>query len=663
MAEIEKLLVKVSADLTDLKAELDKATLLAQNAGKGMATGANKGAVAFLTAERSVNGLKAALGSLAVAGLAQATRQALGTTAGIKDLAIQTGLSTEAVQELRYAFSQLGIEQATGEGALRKFTVELGRARAEGGEAAKSFRQIGLDPDRFANAEQALNQTIDALRAIEDPTIRAARAFDLFGREAGVKMVQLIEKGSAGLDRLRAAAREAGAVLSDDVVPGAAAANDKLAALDQVLTAQVTAALVALAPALTTIVGLMASLAKATRETGEGLGILFGKLMAGSIEPFEDKIDDARESVERLKAAIAKGTPDALNMVGVTSIEGATKALKDQEAELQRLIKAREDLSRMVHAPEAPPAIPKAPPISDEVLKKQRDLMRAISAETAQSGQALARQTIESFGRIGDGLNTSYQQALAYTTNFYATEASLERQRHEQQLEDFQKQADDLRLSKEQRDRLLEQMESTHQGNMVLIEREGQEAARQLRERQLDDTLYRYEAAIGMQQDLARQLQNFEKLTGEQRYDTAVGLAEGLLGSLGKTSRKSFELSKKVALAEAVVNTYRAAAMALGSSANIYVGLAKAAVALAFGFAQVRAIQATQYGGSGPGGGVGGARTVGGQIDEQNGGRGSGPSVRTLEVRGINPNDLFTGRQIIDIINAAIADGGTIKVT
>lgn len=139
----------------------------------------------------------------------------------------------------------------------------------------------------------------------------------------------------------------------------------------------------------------------------------------------------------------------------------------------------------------------------------------------------------------------------------------------------------------------------------------------------------------------------------------------GNLSTLMNTeSRKMFEIGKAAALAQAVVDGYAAITGAYKVGASIggpAVGAAFGAAAAAATFTQIQAIRNASFG-SGGAGSAGAAGSVTGGINAQGQAvTGQGGGGQTLTVQGLDPNQLFTGRQLIDLINQARKDGAVLQ--
>lgn len=641
--ELERLLVKIDGDISGLRTQLTAAVAVTGKAGTQMEKSFGSMNRAITQATAALRVLSPLLGIATVAGLSKATKESLAFASSIKDTAAAADLGTEALQELRFVGTQFGLETAVTDKALEKMTVNLGRARAEGGEAAKVFRQIGYDISQVASGDEAFLRIVELLGKIEDPAVRAARAFEIFGKEAGPKFRQLVDAGAERIRVLRQAARDLGAVIDDDIVQNTASANDQLAKMNMILDAQLTQTLANLAPALIAIAGVMASLAKATREAGEGIGILLGKMMVGSDVPFEQDLIDAqkeasglRETIERLLDIVEQDPTKGVKYGPILdSLDAKLQVVEARILELQRL----QGEYFAMKPPAAAQAEEKAPIVAPpEVLQKQRALLRQLGVEVAEAAKDMSGRVVANFLDMDSGIQVSLQQALDYSRNYFADEAAIENARHEQQLEEFQKQADELMLSAEDRTQGLQLIESAHQARMLEITAEG-EAARRVIE----------DAAM------------------QQRLQVAKSMLGNLATLMSSHSRKAFEVGKTAAIAETLISTYEAAQHAFKWGTKIggpYLGAAFAATAVIAGLARVQAIKSTSFGSRSVAVGVGGggSLSVGSEAGGQTGGQGRGNRVIVMLPPGMNWYNQDFLRDFAERLSEAAGDGSEIEV-
>lgn len=172
------------------------------------------------------------------------------------------------------------------------------------------------------------------------------------------------------------------------------------------------------------------------------------------------------------------------------------------------------------------------------------------------------------------------------------------------------------------------------------------------------------------------------RFTVGQQYDKlsldSTAFFFGQIGALMQTkSRALFEVGKAGAIAETVIQTYRAAQGAYAAMASIpfvgpALGVAAAAAAIAVGFARVQAIKATSFGSASgspilSSGGASGPVTTSGSGTVPYSAPNQGTVVRDREVIiNLSGTDVFSAATIRDslipALNDAIGDGAIIKV-
>lgn len=134
-------------------------------------------------------------------------------------------------------------------------------------------------------------------------------------------------------------------------------------------------------------------------------------------------------------------------------------------------------------------------------------------------------------------------------------------------------------------------------------------------------------------------------------FQGMLGAIDSVMGAMSTQNRKAFEAHKALATAQAIISTYQAAAMALGSAPFPW-SLVLVAGAIAAGFAQVSAIQSQQYSGRKFGGGVMGNSPY--LVGE------NGPEIFTPASAGqITPTDKIGGNQAPMTLNFNITANDT----
>lgn len=276
--EVDKIVVQLEANVNDYTARISEAQRVTDQKldaieRKGIEMGQSlKKSFSLASAATS-----AFIATIAVDKVLQMVRAGLEYASSLGETAQQLGVTTDALQELRYAGQQQGITQESMDASLAKLTKTMGEAAAGGKTQAAVFadlsKKIGVDILRSAkDAGDAIPLIADALAKIPDPAARARIETELFGR-AGQKLDTLLAGGSAAVNALRDAAHDLGIVLSEKELQDADKLADKLAELKMVLTAKIS--------------GAVLENANAIRD----LASAFGQL-AGFIDTANDKFKD-----------------------------------------------------------------------------------------------------------------------------------------------------------------------------------------------------------------------------------------------------------------------------------------------------------------------------------------------------------------------------------
>lgn len=214
------------------------------------------------TGMRALGG--ALVGAAAVGGFATLIDRSISAADAIGKTADKLGVGIEALQELRFAAQLAGVQQQTLDMGLQRFTRRVAEAAKGTGEAKQALTDMGIAlRDQHGNirrSEDLLNDVAEAFKRTEDPAERLRLAFKLFDSE-GVAMVNMLVGGADALEATRRHARDLGIVLEEDLVRNAEKARDQLDTLGKVVSANLTRAMLDLAPAIADISSGLAGLA------------------------------------------------------------------------------------------------------------------------------------------------------------------------------------------------------------------------------------------------------------------------------------------------------------------------------------------------------------------------------------------------------------------
>lgn len=230
-----------SGDLEETGESAEEAGEDAEESGKDfeemgdvIAAAAEVAATALAAVVTAAAAVGAAIGSAMVeagAALVNCTMNASQLADEINTLSVQTGLSTDTIQELNYASELLDVSADTVTGSISKLTKTMGSAADGSQSAIDKFDELGvsiLDSEgNMRDAEDVFWESIDALGQIANESERDAAAMELFGRGAK-ELNPLIEAGSGAFQELAAEANEVGYVMSGETLDAFGALDDNM---------------------------------------------------------------------------------------------------------------------------------------------------------------------------------------------------------------------------------------------------------------------------------------------------------------------------------------------------------------------------------------------------------------------------------------------------
>lgn len=181
----------------------------------------------------------------------------------VQKMALRTGFSTEALSELRHAAEISGASLDSLEKAVKRMAKTIVDASEGMATYIRAFERIGIEVDDLMGLkpEEQFDKIAMAIAAIEDPTLRAATAQDIFGR-AGTQLLPLLAQGAEGMAALREEAHKLGIVFDPEAANKAASFNDALTRLNAGITGIKNEVGEALIPTLMTLIDTMTGVTK-----------------------------------------------------------------------------------------------------------------------------------------------------------------------------------------------------------------------------------------------------------------------------------------------------------------------------------------------------------------------------------------------------------------
>lgn len=157
------------------------------------------------------------------------TKESAAFADNIITLSMQTGQSTQQLQEFSYATELIDVSVDTLQGSLTKLTNNMQDTMNGTGNAKASFEALGVSVTNadgsMRSANEVFYETIDALGQVKNETERDAMSMDIFGRSAQ-DLNPLIIQGSKTLKAYADEAHNMGYVLDDEALSALGAVDD-----------------------------------------------------------------------------------------------------------------------------------------------------------------------------------------------------------------------------------------------------------------------------------------------------------------------------------------------------------------------------------------------------------------------------------------------------
>lgn len=212
-------------------------------------------------------GLAAAAGIGAVAAAFAGAREAARFADDISDTAKRLHVTTDALQEYRYAIRAAGGEEAGADEALESFSTNLGKAQQGLVKGQRAFLALGFTKEQikgFTDADTALKAVTERIQGLP------SQQKDAIIAQLGLNGLKpLIEDGVTAMQRLRDEAHKVGIVMDADLVRRGGDLNDQFETVAKVIDVQLKSALVDLGPVLVGILQQMANLAKLAGDVSD----------------------------------------------------------------------------------------------------------------------------------------------------------------------------------------------------------------------------------------------------------------------------------------------------------------------------------------------------------------------------------------------------------
>lgn len=302
--DLEQLKIVLAVRDREFAKAMDRNTKRVDRFSRQSNKGLSKTTKSFNALSRAASMLLPAIGAAAL------TRAVSGVISSLDEIgktADNLGLTTDALQELRTVAESSGMTFDEFTKGFQKFTVNIGEASTGMGEALGAFEMLGVElrtvTGELKSNEQVFSDVSDGLANISNESERASIAADLFGQRVGVKMLNLLRNGSDGMDEMREAARKLGIVIDEDLIRKAEAAQTELDLMSRVIKANLSTALINLAPLLVSTASHMANLSKFAAEFSQSMD---GMGMAFQVVQLTDDVTSAEDALSGLRNTLSQ---------------------------------------------------------------------------------------------------------------------------------------------------------------------------------------------------------------------------------------------------------------------------------------------------------------------------------------------------------------------
>lgn len=323
---------------------------MSKSFGADAFAGLRAGAMAALAPILSVS---AALGT---------ARRALADFSKTGDVAQRLGVDVERLQELRFAAEQSGMAVDNFDVAFRRFIRRSAEAAQGGGAAKGAFEELGISlrdsNGRLKDSDKLLGEVADALQKVENPADKLRLAFKMFDTD-GASMVNVLSRGSAGLDEFAQKARELGVVVDRQLIAKSQEMAQQLETATTVVDLQFKQALIDLAPVLIRTAELAARLASGISGLVDSMKAVGDR----SMRNLQTRRDELRDLLD--KPGWQQSGIFAMRRSSGLPVQNADEARAEIDRINQELVKRWVDSNRARLTGEAKPTVLPTIDVSD----------------------------------------------------------------------------------------------------------------------------------------------------------------------------------------------------------------------------------------------------------------------------------------------------------
>ena len=590
-ATIGDLAVRVGADTVNLEQGFARSSRTV----KDFSVSASKQLVGVATNIAKVGAAAISAGAAMTAALYAKQSQVIDSLAKTADA---LNITTESLQALNHLAELNGVSSESMAKGLRRMEVNLGMAARQGGAAAKALEDVGVNINDLLklSPDKQIAALSDAIAGVENQSIKASIATDLFGRDGVAMLKVLTQIQKDGLEPTIKKLDEYGYAISRIDAAQVEAANDAFLNAKKVVEGMANTITVKLSPYVQEAADQFVNAA----SQADGFGLSVEDAIKRSLH-FIGFMGDALRGVHVILKGLEVGF-QAFNLVVAHVFAGVSgfidQFINDTNAAINVMITGLNSIPKVDIGLLDTSKGSIAQHMEDELAAVRENFKIAKDEFHALAMEKIPSQAIDEY--IENVKNKSLEAAQV--------------------------------VAKEREEIL------GNTGGGIEAEAEKLKSKEELYAEHM-------KAMYGITRDGYK---GIDKLTNDHwgaATTETVGAMKSVVGTMASGSKKAFEISKAWAIADALVSTFQG--IAAGVKLGWPMAIPAVAWAAATGFAQVSAIKNQKFGGAGGAAasgngaaatapnpvGVGGATSSGGGAS----------SSSTLTVAPIDPNAIFSG--------------------
>lgn len=298
--------------------------------------------------------------ALAIVGIGAAftagLNKALDFADAIGKTADQLGVSTDHLQQFRFAMNLAGASSAQADKILLKLGKSVGELKNDTGSLTtfllKYDKSLIQAFKNTKNVEEATDLLLDVLDKESDSLQRIALANAAAGKSA-VNLIPAIKDGTAAMKANMEMILKSGGVIREKFIRRAEEAKDEMALLATVIKVQLTEAFIAMAPHLTKMIEWFAENNDLMRQFVDWIARISGAVGLMSLEGLNKEMDKTTKAIFRLQAGFERPfggkSLEQLKEYGqelAKAYDTEIARLEAQDARLKALRKGREAASK-----------------------------------------------------------------------------------------------------------------------------------------------------------------------------------------------------------------------------------------------------------------------------------------------------------------------------